>query len=739
MESELSRALTEARCARPFDVLGVHPAGSESAGWIVRAWLPWATAARVRPFEGPETDMVPVAKGLFEAAFPEAEGPFGYRLAADDPTGRTVEFEDPYRFPPLLDESRIARYLEGEETRIHEILGAHPCAVDGVRGTRFAVWAPHARAVSVVGSHNAWNPGLHPMRPRGATGVWELFLPAVSPGTLYKYYITPSRGPGRVKADPVGFKMELRPATASVVAAPDRFAWSDQAWVDARGPVAEGVAPMSVYEVHLGSWRRTGSQGWLGYRELAESLLPYVKDLGFTHVEVLPVMEHPLDESWGYQAVGYFAPTSRYGSPDDLRAFVDRAHALGIGVIFDWVPAHFPTDAHGLGRFDGTSLYEHADPRRGYHPDWGTYVFDVGRPEVRAFLISSAIYWFESFHIDGLRVDAVASMLYLDYSRDEGEWLPNEHGGHENHDAVAFFRALNDAVHEAVPGALMVAEESTSWPRVSHGTDVGGLGFDQKWNMGWMHDTLDYFSSDPLFRKGLHERLTFGMMYMFSERFVLPFSHDEVVHGKKSILGRMPGTYPERFAHLRLLLGYQWTQPGKKLLFMGTEFAQWKEWDVGASLDWTLLDFPAHRGVSSWVEALNRLYRDLPALHRLDFRNEGFEWLDCEDSERSILSWLRWDEDWGDFVVVVANFTPVDRPGSVVPAPFPGRYRMILDSDAEQFGGSGRFPLDTVDTIAEPVLARGQRLSVDLPGLTLRAFRRVGDLPQTRKRPSRRR
>ena len=683
--------------------------------------------------------MVAVADGLFEAVFPDAEGPFGYRLAADDPTGRTVEFEDPYRFPPLLDESRIARYLAGSETRIHEILGAHPCAVDGVAGTRFAVWAPHARAVSVVGSHNAWNSRLHPMRPRGATGVWELFLPAVSPGTLYKYYITPSRGPGQVKADPIGFKMELRPATASVVAEPDRFSWSDQSWVEARGPAAEGVTPMSVYEVHLGSWRRTGSQGWLGYRELAESLLPYVKDLGFTHVELLPVMEHPLDESWGYQAVGYFAPTSRYGAPDDLRAFVDRAHALGIGVILDWVPAHFPTDAHGLGRFDGTSLYEHPDPRRGYHPDWGTYVFDVGRPEVRAFLISSAIYWFESFHIDGLRVDAVASMLYLDYSRDEGQWLPNEEGGHENHDAVAFFRALNDAVHEAVPGALMVAEESTSWPRVSHGTDVEGLGFDQKWNMGWMHDTLDFFSADPLFRKGLHERLTFGLMYMFSERFVLPFSHDEVVHGKKSILGRMPGTYDERFAHLRLLLGYQWTQPGKKLLFMGTEFGQWKEWDVGSSLDWTLLDYPAHRGVSTWVGALNRLYREIPALHRMDFRDQGFEWLDCEDRERSVMSWLRWDADWSDFVVVVANFTPVDRPGSVVPAPFPGRYRMILDSDAEEFGGSGRLPLDTLDTVAEPASARDQRLSVDLPGLTLRVFRRVGDLPPVRKRSSRRR
>lgn len=685
--------------------------------------------------------MVAAGDGLYEAVFSDATAPFGYRLAADDPTGRTVVWDDPYRFPPTLDETRVERFLAGDEIRLHEVLGAHPYVLEGVQGTRFAVWAPHARAVSVVGSHNGWDPRLHPMRSRGATGVWELFLPEVGPGAIYKYHIAPSAGRPRIKADPVGFQMELRPATASVVAGRDTFEWSDAGWIAGRVEAQAGRAPMSIYEVHLGSWRRTGSGGWLGYRELAETLLPYVKDLGFTHVELLPVMEHPLDESWGYQAVGYFAPTSRFGRPDDLRAFVDRAHQLGLGVILDWVPAHFPTDAHGLGRFDGTAIYEHPDPRRGYHPDWGTYVFDVGRPEVRAFLVSSALHWIEDYHADGLRVDAVASMLYLDYSREQGQWLPNPEGGKENHDAVEFFRGLNDALHGAVPGTLVVAEESTAWPRVSHGTDRGGLGFDQKWNMGWMHDTLEYFSADPLYRSGLHERITFSLVYAFSERFLLPFSHDEVVHGKRSLLGRMPGTYAERFAHLRMLFGYQWTQPGKKLLFMGSEFGQWSEWKVGGELDWTLLDIPAHRGVQRWVRALNELYREQPSLHRLDFESAGFEWLDCADRARSVFSWLRWDENWADFVLVVANFTPVDRPDFAVPAPFAGHYRMVLDSDEDRFGGLGRHPLpEGVASRSEPLSGRDHRLVMDLPGLTLRVFRKDPLAATVRpQRPARRR
>lgn len=725
-------ALAQARHSTPFDVLGLHP--GTRGGWVVRIRAPWATDPRVWPESGAAVAMREVAEGVFEAEFAEAEEPFAYRLCATDPTGRTVWWHDPYRFPPTLDEARVEAILEGVEVRQQEVLGAHPMEIEGVTGTRFAVWAPHAVAVSVVGSHNGWDPTLHPMRPRGATGVWELFLPEVGAGTLYKYHIATRPRGAHIKADPVGFQMELRPATASVVTAPPSFAWSDADWIAKRGPAREGSVPISIYEVHLGSWRRTGSQGWLGYRELAETLLPYVKELGFTHVELMPVMEHPLDESWGYQTVGYFAPTSRFGGPDALRAFVDRAHALGLGVILDWVPAHFPTDAHGLGRFDGSALYEHPDPRRGFHPDWGTYVFDVSRPEVRSFLISSALHWMESFHADGLRVDAVASMLYLDYSREEGQWIPNERGGRENLDAVAFFRQLNDAVHGAVPGALMIAEESTAWPAVSHGTDRGGLGFDQKWNMGWMNDTLEYFSADPLFRKGLHEKLTFGLTYAFSERFALPLSHDEVVHGKRSLIGRMPGDYEQQFAHLRLLYGWQWLQPGKKLLFMGGEFGQWTEWDVGRGLDWPLLDHPAHRGVQRWVQALNQLYLREPALHALDFRPEGFEWLQVDEREASVASWLRWTPEWEDFVLVVANFTPVDRPEWAVPAPFAGPYRCILDSDREMFGGGGRDPVGRVQTVDEPLHGRAQRLVLDLPGLSVRVFRRENEAAPVRTR-----
>ena len=724
MDHELANALPEARCPRPFDLLGLHPEPGEKGVWTVRAWLPWATDPRVSLPGRDDVPMVAVAEGLFEARIADEDGPFEYALRAEDPTGRTVGWDDPYRFSPVLDEDRIRAFLHGKEPRVQEVLGAHPYVHQGVQGTRFAVWAPHARAVSVVGSHNGWDPQLHPMRPRGATGVWELFLPAVRPGTLYKYHIATAPRGAHIKADPVGFQMELRPATASVVVAPSTFEWTDADWIETRGPVRDGSAPMSVYEVHLGSWKRTGSKGWLGYRELANTLLPYVKELGFTHVELLPVMEHPLDESWGYQTVGYFAPTSRFGSADDLRAFIDRAHDLGIGVILDWVPAHFPTDAHGLGRFDGTSLYEHPDPRRGFHPDWGTHVFDVGRPEVRAFLISSALHWLESYHADGLRVDAVASMLYLDYSRSEGEWLPNAEGGNENWDAVSFFQELNDTIHEAVPGAVVIAEESTAWPRVSHSVADGGLGFDQKWNMGWMNDTLDYASMDPLFRKGMHERMTFGLMYAFSERFVLPFSHDEVVHGKGSLLGRMPGAYEARFAHLRVLLGWQWTQPGKKLLFMGGELGQWQEWDVGGSVDWPLLDYPAHRGIQDWVRALNALYARESALHRLDFHPEGFEWLDPDDADRSVLSWLRWDREAEDFLLVVVNFTPVDRRDFAVAAPMAGRYECVLDSDAADFDGLGRLAPDVTEAVPEPLHGHSHQVRLDLPGLSLRVYRR---------------
>ncbi|HSR41283.1 MAG TPA: 1,4-alpha-glucan branching protein GlgB, partial [Longimicrobiales bacterium] len=496
------------------------------------------------------------------------------------------------------------------------------------------------------------------------------------------------------------------------------------------------ASPISIYEVHLGSWRRRpeeareeGDPGWLGYRELAEELLPYVRDLGFTHVELLPVMEHPLDESWGYQPLGFFAPTSRYGSPDDFRHFVDRAHQLGLGVLVDWVPGHFPRDAHGLIRFDGTPLYEHPDPRQAEHPDWGTLTFDFGKPAVRSFLISSALHWLEDFHVDGLRVDAVASMLYLDYSRPDGAWVPNPEGGRENLDAVAFLKEVNDVVHEEVPGALMVAEESTAWPRVSHGTDRGGLGFDQKWNMGWMNDTLDLMETDPLHRKGRYDRLTFSLMYAFSERFVLPLSHDEVVHGKASLLSKMPGPDEEMFANLRLLLAYLWSHPGKKLLFMGAELAQRREWSEHRELDWELEEYEAHAGVRRLVRELNRLYRDEEALHALDFHPDGFDWIDCHDPARTTLSFLRWAPEWEDFVVVAANFTPVERDPFRLAVPFEGRYRVVLNTDAADYGTSGTSVPKEVHSRPEALHAREHVVELPLPGLSVLWLKRVGGRP----------
>jgi 1,4-alpha-glucan branching enzyme len=519
--------------------------------------------------------------------------------------------------------------------------------------------------------------------------------------------------------------MELRPATASVVWDASGYAWGDGAWMEERRSWNPASAPMSIYEVHLGSWKRRpleergeGDHGWPGYRALADDLLPYVQDLGFTHVELLPVLEHPYDQSWGYQPVGFFAPTSRYGYPDDFRYFVDRAHQLGIGVILDWVPGHYPDDVHGLVRFDGSALYEHPDPRRGRHPDWGTRIFDYGKAPVRSFLVSSALHWLEDYHVDALRVDAVASMLYLDYSRAEGEWVPNQFGGKENLEAIAFLRELNDTVHQTCPGALVIAEESTSWAGVSHGTDRGGLGFDQKWNMGWMNDTLKFMEADPLFRAGQYEKVTFSLMYAFSERFVLPFSHDEVVHGKRSLLSKMPGPAEAKFANLRALYAYLWSHPGKKLLFMGGELAQWTEWNVDAALDWPLLAYPPHQGVQRLVASLNRVYAREPALHRLDFNPDGFEWLDCHDAARTILSYLRWAPGWTDPVAVAVNFTPSDRPDFRLAVPFPGTWRVVLNTDAPEFGGRGVPLPDRLQTVAGELHGRSQHLALPLPGLT---------------------
>jgi len=644
--------------------------------------------------------------------------------------------DEPHRFPPAVDEERVRAFLRGEERRLHRVLGARLVEHEGREGTAFAVWAPRARSVSLLGEMNAWDPARHPLRPLGETGVWERFVPGVGPGTLYKYRVVTAGGQAVDRADPCGRAGEIRPATASRVWDPERYAWDDEAWIESRGSRDPDRAPISIYEVHLGSWRRRppedrseGDAGWLGYRELAHRLLPYVRELGFTHVELLPVMEHPLDESWGYQSLGFFAPTSRFGSPDDFRHFVDRAHQLGIGVLLDWVPGHFPRDAHGLIRFDGTPLYEHPDPRQAEHPDWGTLTFDFGKPPVRSFLISSALHWLEDYHVDGLRVDAVASMLYLDYSRPDGAWVPNPEGGRENLEAVAFLKELNDAVHEEAPGALMVAEESTSWPRVSHGTDRGGLGFDQKWNMGWMNDTLEVMEADPIHRSGRYDRLRFSLFYAFSERFVLPLSHDEVVHGKGSLLAKMPGPDEEKFANLRLLLAYLWSHPGKKLLFMGGELAQWSEWSEERELEWELEAHEAHAGVRRLVAELNRLYRGEEALHALDFHPDGFEWIDCHDPERTTLSFLRWSPGWRDFVVVAANFTPVTRDPFRLAVPFPGRYRVILNSSGERFGTTGTEVPARVEARPERLHGREHVVALPLPGLSVLWLEREGGVP----------
>ena len=557
--------------------------------------------------------------------------------------------------------------------------------VDGIPGVLFAVWAPNAERVSVVGDFNHWDGRCHPMRVRGGSGVWELFVPDLEPGALYKYEIR-NRHSGAVvlKIDPYGQAFEQRPHTASIVTPEATYRWQDQDWLQRRRDHDWQHAPMSIYEVHLGSWQRGPEGEFLNYRELAERLVPYVAELGFTHIELLPVTEHPYDPSWGYQTTGYYAPTSRFGDPDDFRYFVDYCHQHGIGVFLDWVPAHFPKDAHGLARFDGTPLYEHEDPRRGEHLDWSTLIFNYGRNEVKNFLLSSAMYWLEEFHLDGLRVDAVASMLYLDYSRTD--WIPNQYGGRENLEAIDFLRELNIVVHEALPGVLMMAEESTSWPAVSRPVHDGGLGFDLKWNMGWMNDTLDYIAHEPMHRHYHHDQLTFSMMYAFTENFLLPLSHDEVVHGKQSMLHKMPGDEWQKFANLRVLYTYMFTHPGKKLLFMGTEFGQGMEWNSAQTLDWYVLDYPLHRGVSRLVADLNRLYCNSPALYHYEFDWQGFEWIDCHDADQSIVSFMRKSED--GYLVVIVNFTPVPRYNYRIGVPHTGRYREIFNSDSAYYGGS---------------------------------------------------
>ncbi len=615
---------------------------------------------------------------------------------------------------------------EGSHYRAYEKLGAHPAERNGTPGTRFAVWAPNADQVSVIGDWNGWRAGADRLHPVASSGVWEGFVPGVRTGALYKYAIRNRTTGYRVdKADPFAFAAETRPSTASKVWDLSGYDWGDQEWMGYRRGVNSLTAPISTYEVHLGSWRRVPqTNGWLTYRDLAAQLADYCHEMGYTHVELLPITEHPFDGSWGYQTVGYFAPTSRFGTPHDFMAFVDTLHRRGVGVILDWVPAHFPRDEHGLGYFDGTHLYEHGDPKQGVHQDWGTFVYNYGRNEVSNFLISSALFWLDKYHIDGLRVDAVASMLYLDYSRKSGEWTPNKYGGRENLDAVTFLKRLNEVVYKEYPDTLTVAEESTAWPQVSRPTYLGGLGFGYKWDMGWMHDTLKYLGLDPVHRKFHHNQLTFRMIYAFAENYVLPLSHDEVVHGKGSLLAKMAGDEWQKFANLRLLFGYMYAQPGKKLLFMGGEFGQWREWDHDASLDWHLLDYPSHKGLQRWVRDLNTAYRGLRALHELDCDSGGFEWVDANDAENSVVSFLRKSREPGDEVLVVCNFTPVPRHNYRVGVPRGGHWAEVLNSDAPLYGGSGQGNFGGVDAAPVPCHGRPYTLTVTVPPLGMVAFRR---------------
>ncbi len=718
--ADAGRALAEGRHPDPFAILGPHQGQ-------LAAWVPGAATLSLIQGRGKPKPLTPnpAAPGLFEGPV-DATKP--YRLRAESAEGVSWEFTDPYRFGPVLGEFDEHLLGEGGHRRLWEALGAHLKTLDEVSGTHFAVWAPNAERVSVVGDFNAWNGTAHPMRRRGATGVWEIFIPGLGEGTVYKYEI---RAQGGVilplKADPVGFGSEHPPATGSVVRRSGLGRkWHDDAWMKTRADRNSVDAPISVYEVHLGSWRRAenGSRP-LSYHELATDLVDYVKWMGFTHIELMPISEHPFDGSWGYQPIGMFAPTIRHGTPQEFAALVEAAHNAGLGVLFDWVPGHFPTDEHGLGRFDGTALYEHADPKEGFHVDWNTLIYNYGRAEVANYLKANALYWLEEYHLDGMRVDAVASMLYRDYSRQPGEWVPNKDGGRENYEAIALLQETNVLAYGEHPGIMTVAEESTAFPGVSRPVDHGGLGFGYKWNMGWMNDSLAYMEKEPVFRKYHHGDLTFSTVYAWSENFILPISHDEVVHGKGSMLAKMPGNAWEQFANLRAFYGYMWTHPGKKLLFMGQEFAQGREWNHSESLDWHLCDDPQHQGIQTLVRDLNHLYGDTPALHVNDTRPEGFGWLEANDAEHSVFAYWRKGRDGDPMAVVAVNMTPVERPVYRLGFPAPGRWDEVLNTDAEAYDGGNRGNLGGIET--EPVDWHDQAQSayVVLPPLSVVVFRQA--------------
>ena len=687
------RALLEGREKDPHKFLGMH---TVKGGIAVRAYDPQAKAIFIHLENGARIQMEQLHKGgIFEWIFPRKRKHFFYQLEKVFEDGSSFTSPDPYQYLPSIGEMDLHFFNSGEHQKIYEVMGCRYLKRGDFWGAAFTVWAPNARRVSVVGSFNCWDGRRHMMRLMGASGVWELFIPNLTPGDLYKFEILSAGGEILLKADPYARAIQKRPENAGII--PDdavSFRWQDDSWMKKRKEKNILSSPMSIYEVHLGSWRHPSlrplgeGEDFHNYRELAAALVKYLKETHFTHVELLPLSEHVLDQSWGYQVSGMYAPTSRFGTKEDFAFFVDYLHRNGFGVILDWVPAHFPKDAFSLGRFDGTSLYEYEDPRLGEHKQWGTYVFNFGRYEVKNFLMGSALYFLENFHIDGLRVDAVASMLYKDYCRKEGEWLPNADGSNQNWEAVAFLRRLNELTHELFPGTFMIAEESTSFPGVSHPVFAGGLGFTFKWNMGWMHDTLDYFSLDPLYRSGVHNKITFSMMYAYSENFILPFSHDEVVHGKKSLLNRMPGDYDAHFASLRALYFYMFTHPGKKLLFMGGEFGQWIEWNSDAALDWHLLTYPQHDAMKHFVSSLNSFYKGNPPLWEMDYEEEGFRWVECNDSAQSILTFLRKDKK-GNELLMILNLTPVVREGHITGVPGPGEWEIVFNTDSPAFGGKG--------------------------------------------------
>ncbi|MEM8853698.1 MAG: 1,4-alpha-glucan branching protein GlgB [Pseudomonadota bacterium] len=719
LEPHTAEAIVTGRHTDPFAVLGRH--GDLGGPWTVRTFQPHAEAVSLTDADGAvlgEMDRVH-PDGLFSIVLEEV--PQTYRLSLR--TGRhTWAIEDPYRFPPLLGEVDSHLMAEGRHRKIYERLGAHPTKAEGVDGVMFAVWAPNARRVSVVGDFNAWDGRRHIMRKRVEAGVFELFIPNLPKGLYYKFEVVGAHGnllP--LKTDPFAFAMEAPPDTSSVIHGLTEFDWSDEDWMSRRAALSAADAPISIYEVHLGSWRRTMGNDTLDYDTLAEQLIPYVKEMGFTHMELLPISEHPFSGSWGYQPIGLYAPTARFGTPEGFARFVDAAHKAGIGIIIDWVPAHFPTDEHGLAQFDGTALYEHADPREGFHKDWNTLIYNLGRNEVANYLEANATFWLDRYHVDGLRVDAVASMLYRDYSRDEGEWVPNVHGGNENYESIAFLRSMNERVSADVEGAFTAAEESTAFPGVSRGVDQGGLGFDYKWNMGWMHDTLQYVSRDPIYRRYHHDNITFGIHYAFSERFILPLSHDEVVHGKRSLIGKMPGDRWQRFATLRAYYAFMWTHPGKKLLFMGGEFAQEREWNHDHGLDWHHLEDPMHKGVQSAVRDLNALYQDTPALHEQDCVSEGFQWIDASDADSSVFVYARFAKD-GTPVVVVVNFTPLVRSNYRIGLPQGGEWREVMNTDSTHYGGSNVGNAGVIAAEDHPWHGRDASAEVTLPPLAAVVF-----------------